>query len=335
MKKRRFGAIGGRTVEEVVLESADAAVSIIGYGCTLRDWRVDGAGGSLPVVLGFRSVEDYVHHAHAHGAICGRVANRIGGARFELEGRSYELDANDGPNTLHGGPTGLQRRIWQMDADAAGEAVQLRYLSPDGEGGFPGAVAFEITIRLDGPRLIYAMAARPDRPTPVSLAQHAYYNLGGGGDVLDHVLWVDAAEYTPSGADLLPEGSIRSVEGTPLDFREPHSLGEADPERAGLDNNLVLPTGRDLQQPVAQVTCPRSNLQLQLWTDQPGLQVFDAAGMVIDVPGHDGQRYGRFAGLCLEPQHFPDSVHHPDWPSIVCTPEAPYAQRLEVEIGRG
>jgi aldose 1-epimerase len=179
------------------------------------------------------------------------------------------------------------------------------------------------------------MAARPDRPTPVSLAQHAYYNLGGGGDVLDHVLWVDAAEYTPSGADLLPEGSIRSVEGTPLDFREPHSLGEADPERAGLDNNLVLPTGRDLQQPVAQVTCPRSNLQLQLWTDQPGLQVFDAAGMVIDVPGHDGQRYGRFAGLCLEPQHFPDSVHHPDWPSIVCTPEAPYAQRLEVEIGRG
>jgi aldose 1-epimerase len=334
MKKRRFGAIDGRDVEEVVLESADAAVSIIGYGCTLRDWRVDGARGSLPVVLGFRGIEDYVHHAQSHGAICGRVANRIAGARFTLEGTSYELVANHGPNTLHGGPTGLEKQVWEMDGDASGEAVQLRYLSPEGEGGFPGAVDFEITIRLDGPRLTYAMAARPDRPTPVSLAQHAYYNLGGEGDVLDHVLWVNAAEYTPSGPDLIPDGTIRTVEGTHLDFREPRSIDASDPDRIGLDNNLVLPSGRDPQQPVARVTCPRGNLQLQLWTDQPGLQLFDAAQMVIDVPGHDGQRYGRFAGLCLEAQHFPDSVHHPDWPSIICTPEAPYAQRLEVEIDR-
>jgi aldose 1-epimerase len=333
MKKRRFGSVEGRAVDEIVLESADAAVSILSYGCTLRDWRVDGASGSVPVVLGFPSIEDYVHHAQAHGAVCGRVANRIAGAAFELDGRRYDLTPSEGPNQLHGGKVGLQRRIWQMDGDAAGEAVQLSYLSPDGEEGFPGTVAFEITIRLDGPRLVYEMHGRPDRPTPINLAQHAYYNLGGGGDVLDHVLWVDAAEYTPTGPDLIPDGSIRTVEGTHLDFRAPRSIAESDPERIGLDNNLVLPTGRDTTRPAAWVTCPRTNLRLQLWTQEPALQLFDAAHMEIPVPGHEGRSYGAYAGLCLEAQHFPDSVHQPEWPSIIRTPETPYFQRLTVEIG--
>jgi len=190
-----------------------------------------------------------------------------------------------------------------------------------------------VRFRLDGPRLIVEMDGDPDRPTPVNLAQHSYYNLGGGGDVLDHVLWVDAPEHTPVGPDLIPDGTIRPVEGH-LDFTTPRSIAESDPDRIGLDNNLVLRAGRDRAEPAARVTCPRTGLGLRLRTDQPGLQVFDAAKMTIPVPGLDGLRYGPYAGLCLEAQHFPDSLNNPDWPSILCTPEAPYRQRLEVEIAR-
>lgn len=335
MKKRLFGRDGDRVVEEVVLESADAAVAILSYGATVRDWRVDGPQGSVPVVLGFPRIEDYLHHARAHGAICGRVANRTAGGRFRLDGRTYQLTLNDGEHHLHGGAVGLQRRIWTMEVDSATETVALSYASPDGEEGYPGAVAFTVTYRLDGPRLVCEMSGRPDRPTPVSLAQHSYYNLGGGGDVRDHVLWIDAPEFTPVRLDLIPEGVIRPVGDTRLDFTEARSLAEADPQAEGYDHNLVLREGRDPGQPAARVSCPRTGLGLSLFTDEPGLQIYDSAGVTLPVPGHDGIRYGSFAGLCLEAQHFPDSLNNPDWPSIIRTPEDPYAQTLAVEITRG
>jgi aldose 1-epimerase len=330
MKKRVFGRHDGRAVEEIVLESADAAVAILSFGCVVRDWRVDGPDGSLPMVLGFPRLDDYLQHARSHGAIVGRVANRTANGRFALGGRTYQVTQNEGPHHLHGGSVGLGRRVWEMEGDGATEAVHLRYASPDGEEGYPGAVEFTATYRLEGPRLVCEMTARPDRPTPVNLAQHSYYNLGGGGEVRDHVLWIDAPDYTPVGADLIPEGEIRSVEGTPLDFTSPRAIGDAD-----LDHNLVLRAGRDRGEPAARVACPRTGRRLELWTDQPGLQVFDAANMVIGAPGLDGRRYGAFAGLCLEAQHFPDSLNRPDWPGIVCSPEDPYVQRLVVEIARG
>jgi aldose 1-epimerase len=329
MKKRVFGRHEGRAVEEIVLESADAAVAILSLGCVVRDWRVDGPDGSLPMVLGFTRLEDYLEHSRSHGAIVGRVANRTSGGRFTLDGRGHQLTLNEGPHHLHGGTVGLGRRIWEMEGDAAGEAVHLRYASPDGEQGYPGAVDFAVTYRLEGPRLICDMTGRPDRPTPVNLAQHSYYNLGGGGDVRDHVLWIDAPDYTPVGPDLIPDGTIRSVEGTALDFTEPREIGDAD-----LDHNLVLRAGRDRSEPAARVSCPRTGRRLELWTDEPGIQVFDAAGMTIGAPGHDGRRYGAFAGLCLEAQHFPDSLNRPDWPGIVRTPDDPYVQRYVVEITR-
>ncbi len=334
MKKRLFGRLDGREVHEITLESADAAVSILSYGAVLRDWRVDAPGRSLPMTLGFGDMEAYATHSRSHGIIAGRVANRTAGARFELDGRRYALTRNDGEHHLHGGRIGLGRRIWEMEGDGSREAVSLRYLSPDGEEGYPGAVEFVVTWRLAGPRLICEMEAWPDRPTPVNLAQHSYWNLGGGGDVLDHELWVDAPEHTPAGPDLIPDGTIRSVEGTRLDFTEARSIDASDPGRIGLDDNLVLRAGRDRTAPAARVRCGRSGMKLELRTDQPGMQVFDAARMVIEAPGHDGARYGPFAGLCLEAQHFPDSLHNPDWPSIVVGPEAPYRQRLEVEIAR-
>jgi aldose 1-epimerase len=329
MKKRVFGRDDqGRAVEEVTLESADAAVSILSYGSTVRDWRVDVDGRALPMTLGFPTLEGYLHFARSHGALCGRVANRIKGAAFELDGTTYPLLANNGPNTLHGGPLGLGKRIWTMETDSGSGRVQLSYASPDGEEGFPGAVAFTVTYRLDGPTLIAEMSGVPDRPTPINLANHNYYNLGGGGTVQDHILWLAAPDYTPVDADLIPTGEIQTVEGTPLDFREAREIGDAD-----IDHNLVLDPERNKDKPSATVWCPRTEVGLSLVTAEPALQVFNAAQMEIAVPGLDGQRYGRFAGLCLEGQHFPDSLHQPEWPSIIRTPEAPYFQRLAVEIG--
>jgi aldose 1-epimerase len=325
MRKRAFGRHDGRPVEEIVLESADAAVAILSYGCVLRDWRVDGPEGSLPMVLGFRRLEDYEQHARSHGAIVGRIANRTANAAFELDGRTYHLTRNHGAHHIHGC---LGRVVWEMEADAGADAVRLRYLSPDGEDGYPGAVAFAVTYRLQGPRLTCEMSGRPDRPTPINLAHHAYFNAGGGGTVQDHVLRVEADAYTPLGPDSIPLGTIAPVEGTALDFREPRAIGDT-----AIDNNFVLRPGRDLDEPAAAARCPRTGLAVRVRTDQPGLQVFDAPSMTIGAPGHDGQHYGPFAGLCFEAQHFPDSMHHPDWPSIVCTPEAPYFQRYVVEIG--
>lgn len=327
MRKRVFGRRDGRAVEEIVLESADAAVAILSYGCVVRDWRVDGPDGSLPMVLGFPRLDDYEEHSRGHGAIVGRVANRTANASFELDGRTYHLTRNHGAHHIHGC---LGRVIWEMEADSGGEAVHLRYRSPDGEDGYPGVVDLAVTYRLEGPRLTCEMAGRPDRPTPLNLAHHNYYNAGGGGTVQDHVLRVAADEYTPLGPDSIPLGTIEPVEGTPLDFRAARAIGDT-----AIDNNFVLDPARDPAQPSASALCPRTGLAIRVWTDEPGLQVFDAPAMTIGAAGHDGQRYGPFAGLCFEAQHFPDSLHRPDWPSIIRSPEQPYFQRYVVEIARG
>jgi aldose 1-epimerase len=216
-----------------------------------------------------------------------------------------------------------------MEAEAAAEAVHLRYLSPDGEEGYPGTVAFDVVYRLEGPRLVCEMRGLPDRPTPINLAQHAYFNLGGGGTVKDHVLQVEASDYTPLDAEQIPTGEIAPVEGTPLDFRAPREIGDT-----AIDNNFVLEAGRDAAAPAAWASCPRTGRRIEVRTDQPGLQVFDAPTMTVGAPGHGGETYGPFAGLCFEAQHYPDSMNHPDWPSVIRTPERPYVQRWVVDILR-
>ena len=335
MKKRRFGQVDGREVSEITLESADAAVSILDWGCVLRDWRVDGPRGSLPMVLGFPSLEDYVLHSRSHGAIVGRVANRIKDGRFGLEGRTYELTKNHGPGNRHHIHGNLGTTVWEMEGDSGTGTVHLRHVSPDGDDGYPGKVEFEVTYKLAGPRLICEMRGHPDRPTPINLAHHAYFNLSGAGDVRDHTLWIDASEYTPLDGENIPLGTIAPVEGTHLDFRAPREIAESDPERLGIDNNFVLRAGRREDEAAAWASSPRTGRRIELRTTEPGLQVFNAAKMTIEAPGHDHAAYGPFAGLCLEAQHFPDSVHHPDWPSVIRTPEHPYFQRWTVDITQG
>ena len=325
-----FGRHDGREVREAVLRSEAAEIRVLNYGCVIRDWRVRVGDESRPTTLGFDRFEDYPVHSRSFGVVAGRVANRIAGARFNLGGREVRLDANDGSNHLHGGEVGLGRRLWEMEADGE-RALRLTYASPDGEDRYPGAVAFEVLMRLDGARLDFEMSARPDRPTPINLAQHSYWNLDGGRDVVDHRLTLAADRWTPVDAGLIPTGELRAVSGD-MDFRAGRTLRDAAGAPLPLDFNFALDPARDPSAPAAELVGARGDLRLRLWTDQPGVQVYDAPGLDLTVPGLDGRRYGAYAGLCLEAQNFPDAVNRPEFPNAIVTPEAPYMQRTSVEI---
>lgn len=330
---KKIGTHEGRDVLEAMLSSETGVrIAVMSYGAVVRDWQVPVKGGMRHVVLGFDRFEDYPAHSPYFGAIAGRVANRIGGAHFMLDGREYRLPANEGPNHLHGGPRGIAKQVWDMEV-LSGEAVRLRLESPDGEMGYPGRLAVSVTYRLTGNVLRIDFAAETDRPTPVNIVQHNYFNLMGEGDIRDHVLQVAANAYTVLGEGLIPTGEIRPVSGTPLDFRSPRPLRDDKGEPFAHDTNLVLDTGRDLSKPAVLLAAPDGSLTLRLRTDQPGLQLYTGGKMNIPVPGLGGQRYPRFGGICLEDQNFPDAINHPHFPSPVITPDRPYSHWCEIEIG--
>lgn len=317
-------------IREYRLEDGGVALSLLNLGCITRGWWVPLGGASAPVVLGFDDPADYARNPTYMGVIAGRVANRIGGARFSLEGQTHQLAANEGPNQLHGGAGGLHARIWRAERDAT-KAVRFTYLSPDGEEGFPGRAAFEVTVTLEGHSVTYDMAATVDRPTPISLAQHSYYSLAT--DRLSRVarFTCPADRYTPVDEALIPTGEILPVGGTRHDFRAGAVLAEADPDGRGTDLNLVLPEARDPALPVVDLLAP-NGLRLRMWSDQPGLQVYTGHGLPLRDGGHPGQRIAPWAGIALEPQGFPNAVNCPGFSSIIVTPDQPYRQRLTVEI---
>lgn len=324
--------LDGKDVVELSLTSDLAEVKLLNYGCVIRDWRVKTADGMVPVILG---LDDYLAHnggLPSGGAICGRVANRIAKGRFTLNGTEYKLPLNDGANHLHGGAGGFDKLVWNYTLDHDANAVTFTLHSPDGDQGYPGNLDVTVTIRLDGSSLIYDMSAKTDAPTHVNFAQHAYYNLNGEGDVFDHVIHIPARHYTPTDAELIPTGEIASVTGTLYDFTTPTTFAATDPNRHGVDGNLVLNSNRDTSEPAAIVTSDKTGLKLQVWTKEPGLQIFNASWMDIKGNGLDGRSYVAFGGLCLEPQHYPDSANNPDWPSTIVTPDAPYHQTLRVDI---
>ena len=222
-----------------VLSDGDVSVTILNLGCITQDWQVPLGGQRVPVLLGYRDPAAYLDNPFFMGAIVGRVANRTAAARFELDGRVYQLDANDGPHHLHGGAEGLHRQLWQMESDGP-RAVCLRHRSPSGWMGYPGAVDFEVTITLSGFSLIYEMTARTDVSTPVNLAQHSYYALTGGAEIWDQTVRISADHITGLSHDLIATGSIDSLDGHPLDLRHPRLFGEVDPLRGGIDINYAL-----------------------------------------------------------------------------------------------
>jgi len=331
---RSIGAHEGVSVEEATLDSGAARISIMTYGAVIRDWRVPVAGREVPCVLGFPNFAPYPEHSKSFGIVAGRVANRTAQGRFSLDGTDYQLPINNGPNHLHGGPKGLGKVIWEIAEDGP-NAVILFYHSPDGEMGYPGAVDFEVRFELAGTRLTMEMQGRPDRATPINLAQHNYYNLNGSGDILQHRLMIDAEHYTPVDETQIPTGAVNLVAGTQLDFREMAEIGAQDPGRIGADHNLMLRGGRAPSDVAARLTGEETGLQLTVETDQPAIQLYTAEPMEVAVPGHEGSRYGPYSGVCLEAQHAPDSLNRPEWPSIIATPDAPYQQTLHLDISAG
>ncbi len=303
-----------------VLRDGDTEVTVLSLGCAVMDWRVR----DRHVVLGYSTPEHYRQNPASMGVICGRVANRIAGAQFDLDGVTYSLPANASPHHLHGGPGGIGRRNWQMSRDGE-RAVEFRLLSEDGDQGYPGRVAFRVVMRLKGGRLTWKMEGVLDRVTPINLAQHLYFNLTGQGTVADHSLRIVADRYTPNGPDLVPLGRIDPVAGTAYDFRTPVRLGDGE----GWDGNLILTKGAD---PAAEVVVP-DGMTLRLWTDRPGMQVYTANTLTHVLPEGPGAAHGRFAGLCLEAQDMPNAVNVPAFGSILCSPDAPYRQVTSIEIG--
>jgi len=319
-----LGEVDSRPVCTAVLEDGDVRITLLSLGCITADWRV----GGRPVVLGYADPARYLTDGNSFGIIAGRVANRIAYGRFQLNDRTIQLDCNQPPHHLHGGVRGLGKRNWSMEV-AGDRAVRFTYTSPDGEEGYPGAVDFAVTVTLDRHRLTYTMEAKPDRETPVNLAQHSYYNLAGG-PVWEHELQLAAPAHTPTDDTLIPTGEIVPVAGTRYDFTLSRPLGTADTGHLGTDMNVVLDLARNPKIPAAILRA--GGLQLRLWTGQPGLQLYNAMHLGPTPCGHDGQTYDRFHGLCLEAQHFPDSPNRPEFPSILCSPDAPYRQTLMVEI---
>jgi aldose 1-epimerase len=331
---RDFGRFGGKRVDAFTLTSdTGVEVDIIGYGVVVRSWKVP-VGGDAPrqVVLGFEEFDSYPAHSPHFGSLAGRVANRISTGSFELDGKTYKLATNETGNTLHGGPEGLGRQVWDGEIDAAANAVRFTHFSPDGAMGFPGNVEFAATYRLHGNRLKLELTGKPDRRTPVSLVQHQYFNLGTGDDVLDHHVTLNASARSQVGDDLIPTGAILPVKGTDHDFRQGHALRRADGSAIDCDLNLVLATGRNHAEPVATVKGPDGRLTLKLWTDQPAVQLYNSLWTNVKVPGLGGKRYGKYAGLCLEDQMYPDALHQAHFPSIIVSPDQPYSHWCEFEI---
>jgi aldose 1-epimerase len=331
-----FGSFEGKRVDQFTLTSdTGVEVDLINWGCVVRDWRVPVKAGNRSVVLGFEQFDTYPRHSPYFGAVVGRVANRIGGARFELGGKTYSIPPNEGTTALHGGPGSLAKLVWDAEPDDAADAVVFSLTSPDGAMGFPGTVKITATYRLTGNKLRLSFAATTDEPTPLSLVQHQYFNLGTGADVLDHRYWLKSNAYTENGADLVPTGNIfEAAKGSKWDWSSPKTLRDGAGKPIEYDGNAVLDTGRDIRDPVAIVTSPEGDLALKLWTDRPGVQFYD--GVMTNVPqglGRGGRTYGKFSGFCLEDQAFPDAVNHPHFPSIVITPDAPYSHWNEFEIG--
>ncbi|MBS7698490.1 MULTISPECIES: aldose epimerase family protein [unclassified Chelatococcus] len=342
MSVRQFGEIEGTPVWEITIRSsAGAEAKILSWGAVVRDMTVPlQTGARQRVVLGLNTIDDYLAHSPHMGAIAGRCANRISNGRFKIGDATYELERNfRDKHTLHSGKS-FGKSLWQL-AHRDRSSVTLTYVSPNGDSGFPGTVTTTCTYRLLEPATLRVeLTATTDAPTPVNLAHHSYFNLDGSPSILDHRLTVSADFYTPTDAELIPTGEIRTVGGTPYDFRSNRSVRFPDAETGApyaYDANFVLRRDRieaagwlDLWLAhAAKFSSPITKLALDVWTTEPGVQVYDGRKLDVPVPGLDGATYKASAGLCLEPQHFPDSPNRPHFPSIILHPEDVYRQISE------
>jgi len=332
-----FGTHEGRDVHEVTLSAPDGTrARIITWGAVIRDLVVPGPGGPQRVVLGYETLEHYVEHSPYFGAIVGRHGNRIGGSTFTLDGETVRLTPNEGPHQLHGGPAGFGQRVWTLLHHDERSAV-LGLVSEDGDMGYPGRLVATCHYALKSPAtLAITLEATCDRPTPVNLTTHSYFNLeGGGGDICAHHLRIAADHVTAVDAALIPTGAITPVAGTALDFRSLRPIGAPGllQCRERYDHNFVLRAGADgAMRHAATVASTKSRVALDLWTTEPGLQFYGGHLLDSPVPGLDGARYRIHGGLCLEPQRFPDGPNHAHFPPCILRPGALSRQMSELRF---
>jgi len=334
IEKAPFGVTpdGTRVELYTVRNATGSSVAIATYGATVVSLRVPDRDGQLgDVVLGYDGLQGYLGSRFYFGAIVGRYANRIAGGRFGLEGRTFTLARNNGENHLHGGLRGFDKVVWSA-RPLEGAALELRYLSRDGEEGYPGELDAVVTYRLsDDDALEIEYQASASRPTICNLTHHGYFNLDGGKDVLGHQLTLRASRFTPVRADLIPTGELRGVAGTPMDFRTATAIGARIGSRdeqitlaGGYDHNWVLDREGEGLVSAATLFGPVSGRVLEVLTTEPGLQFFSGNFPEGEIRGKGGKVYGFRSGLCLETQHFPDSPNRLGFPSAALAPGERY-----------
>lgn len=340
VKKETFGKTNdGSTVDQYTLtNAAGMTAKIITYGAILTELDAPDREGKMgDVVLGFDNLKDYIERNPHFGSTVGRVANRIAKGKFTLDGKEYTLAINNGPNSLHGGLKGFDKKVWKAEpkTTANGAAVEFSYLSKDGEESYPGNLTVTVVYTLTNDNALRIdYTATTDKATPVNLTNHSYFNLAGtkSGDVLNHELMIAADKYTPADDTLIPTGEIKPVKDTPLDFTQPRRIGERIAQLksypgGGYDHNFVLSSAVK-EEPVlaARVSEPRTGRILEMYTTEPAVQFYTGNYLNGKLTGRGGVAYQKHAGFCLEAQHFPDAVHHDNFPSIILKPGQTYRQ---------
>lgn len=320
-----FGTLAdGRPAHLFTLTNANGMrVDITNYGGIVTGIFVPDKDGNIEnVVLGFDEIRPYEGDHPFFGAIIGRYGNRIARGTFSHDGETYQLSINDGNNHLHGGPNGFHTVLWEPEID--GNSLRLRYLSKDGEEGYPGNLQVTVIYSLtNANELRIDYEATTDKKTPVNLTNHSYFNLSGDlqSTVLDHMLTLKADAYTPVNEELIPTGEIAPVAGTPFDFTVPHRIGDRiDRVPGGYDHNFVLSKTDDTLEMVAELWHPPSGRKMKVFTQEPGIQFYSGNFLDGTITGAGGVVYEQYAGLCLETQHFPDAPNQPHFPSTVLSP---------------
>lgn len=334
MTTNLFGRLAdGTPVELHTLKSDTLEVQLISFGAGVFSLKAPDRNGRMAnVVLNFPDLEGYVrnHGSQApnfFGSTIGRYANRIANARFALDGKQYRLAPNNGSHSLHGGPGGFYNVVWQAQLRADG--VTFRYISTDGEEGFPGTLETTVHYSISSSQLKIEYSATTDAPTVLNLTNHAYFNLSGegNGSILKHELKLYASRFTPADGGAIPTGELRSVERTPMDFRRSTVIGariDADDEQLrfghGYDHNFVLDGDVAAMKPAAELYDPSSGRLLEISTTEPAIQFYSGNFLDGTIRGESASPYQKHAGLCLETQHYPDSPNHPDFPSTILKP---------------